>query len=49
MSLDASLGHTPSKHVPTKVHKGTLIKEKGTPNKEKTHHKETRVSKPMRR
>jgi hypothetical protein len=35
MPLDASLGHTPSKHALTKVHKGTLIKEKLTPNMEK--------------
>jgi len=35
MPLDASLGHNPSKHVPTKVHEGTLIKEMGTPNREK--------------
>jgi hypothetical protein len=35
MPPDTSLGRTPSKHVPTKVHKGTLIKEKGIPNKEK--------------
>jgi hypothetical protein len=41
-SLDASLGRTPFKHVPTITHKGTPNREKGTPQGNKgiqTHEK----------
>jgi hypothetical protein len=40
--LDASLGHTPSKHVPVKARKGTPNRENGTPQGNKgiqTHEK----------
>jgi hypothetical protein len=42
--LDASLGCTPSKHVPIKAHKGIPNREKGTPQGNKgiqTHEKPT--------
>jgi len=44
VSLDASLGCTPSKHVPIKAHKGIPNREKGTPQGNKgiqTHEKPT--------
>ncbi len=40
--MDASLGHTPFKHVLAKAHKGTPNREKGTPQGNKgiqTHEK----------
>jgi hypothetical protein len=47
MSLDASLRCTPSKHVLAKAHKGTLTREKGTPEGNKgiqTHEKPTNAN-----
>ncbi len=45
--MDASLGCTPYNHVPTKAHKGTPNKEKGTPQGNKgiqTHEKPTNAN-----